>query len=190
MNFLRTFLTWISAILAIGMASLAVALRASTSAALLGVALSQLVSLSTTLMFAMMAWFVPFSIPLPCYADTRPLQGAGRERSRRESDHRSRARLQAALTSLTHQSVERINEIVKLPAEDPAPLPYDRSSKAGSLWPSSGRLQMVDYSMRYKQELPLALKNLNFDLAGGMKLGICGRSVTAIVHAGLAFNTC
>ncbi|CAK7891189.1 oligomycin resistance ATP-dependent permease Yor1p [[Candida] anglica] len=43
-------------------------------------------------------------------------------------------------------------------------------------WPPSGYIQFKDVSLRYRENLPLAIKNLNFDVYPGEKIGICGRT--------------
>ncbi|KAF8195279.1 P-loop containing nucleoside triphosphate hydrolase protein [Mycena galopus ATCC 62051] len=45
-----------------------------------------------------------------------------------------------------------------------------------STWPSAGSLTFANFSMKYRGDLPLALKNLSFDLQGRLKIGICGRT--------------
>lgn len=43
-------------------------------------------------------------------------------------------------------------------------------------WPFTGYIQFKDVSMRYRPNLPLVLKDLNFGVYPGEKLGICGRT--------------
>ncbi|WPK25507.1 hypothetical protein PUMCH_002824 [Australozyma saopauloensis] len=43
-------------------------------------------------------------------------------------------------------------------------------------WPFTGYIQFNDVSMRYRPNLPLVLKDLNFGVYPGEKLGICGRT--------------
>lgn len=42
-------------------------------------------------------------------------------------------------------------------------------------WPR-GEIKFVDYSMRYRPDLPLVLKNINLTISSGEKIGICGRT--------------
>ncbi|KAJ7759637.1 P-loop containing nucleoside triphosphate hydrolase protein [Mycena metata] len=69
-------------------------------------------------------------------------------------------------------AIERIAEFAKLPAEEEENMiKVDYSD-----WPSTGSLTFSDFSMKYREDLPLALKNLSFGLQGGLKIGICGRT--------------
>lgn len=43
-------------------------------------------------------------------------------------------------------------------------------------WPPSGYIQFKNVSLRYREGLPLAIKNLNFDVYPGERIGICGRT--------------
>ncbi|KAJ7164480.1 hypothetical protein C8R46DRAFT_313109 [Mycena filopes] len=71
-------------------------------------------------------------------------------------------------------AIERIAEFARLPKEEEE----ERSVTLNdySAWPSTGDLAFSDFSMKYREDLPLALKSLSFDLKGGLKIGICGRT--------------
>ncbi|KAA6353581.1 MAG: putative multidrug resistance-associated ABC transporter, partial [Streblomastix strix] len=43
-------------------------------------------------------------------------------------------------------------------------------------WPASGRIQFDKVSFRYRSGLPYVLKDVSFDLKGGEKIGVCGRT--------------
>ncbi|KAA6366261.1 MAG: ABC transporter: Multidrug resistance-associated protein, ATP binding protein [Streblomastix strix] len=43
-------------------------------------------------------------------------------------------------------------------------------------WPASGRIQFDNVSVRYRSGLPYVLKDVSFDLKGGEKIGVCGRT--------------
>ncbi|OQR85539.1 ATP-binding Cassette (ABC) Superfamily, partial [Achlya hypogyna] len=43
-------------------------------------------------------------------------------------------------------------------------------------WPQAGVVQFDNYSMRYRDHLELVLKSVSFTVAGGHKVGICGRT--------------
>ena len=45
-----------------------------------------------------------------------------------------------------------------------------------SNWPQNGKIEFKNVSMRYRDELPLVLKNLTFTLAAGEKIGVVGRT--------------
>jgi len=70
-------------------------------------------------------------------------------------------------------SVERMMEYAGLKPEAPAIIP-DHRPAAG--WPEHGQVSMVDYSTRYRPELPLVLKNISLAIEAGEKIGIVGRT--------------
>ncbi|KAF7338983.1 hypothetical protein MVEN_01974500 [Mycena venus] len=70
-------------------------------------------------------------------------------------------------------AIDRIEEFAKLPAEEKSD---EIKINHHSAWPSAGSLTFSDFSMKYRDDLPLALKNLSFALRGGQKIGICGRT--------------
>ncbi|KAJ7869699.1 P-loop containing nucleoside triphosphate hydrolase protein [Mycena olivaceomarginata] len=75
-------------------------------------------------------------------------------------------------------AIDRIEEFARLPAEETtgSSEQVSISVQDGSAWPSAGSLAFSNFSMKYREDLPLALKNLSFDLQGGLKIGICGRT--------------
>ncbi|KAJ7465565.1 P-loop containing nucleoside triphosphate hydrolase protein [Mycena latifolia] len=73
-------------------------------------------------------------------------------------------------------AIDRIEEFAKLPKEEKTRLPDEIAINDHSAWPSTGTLTFSDFSMKYREDLPLALKNLSFTLQGGLKIGICGRT--------------
>ncbi|XP_070538468.1 ATP-binding cassette sub-family C member 5-like [Ptychodera flava] len=71
-------------------------------------------------------------------------------------------------------SVERINFYLKT-------LTAEEATKASKVrppdkWPSDGRLQIENLKMRYRDNLPLALKGVTFNVASMEKVGIVGRT--------------
>lgn len=73
-------------------------------------------------------------------------------------------------------SVERLHELAHdIPQESRH---EEKKSKTTALqaWPTEGRIQFIESSMRYRAGLPLAMKHLSLDVKGGSKVGICGRS--------------
>ncbi|KAF7344066.1 p-loop containing nucleoside triphosphate hydrolase protein [Mycena venus] len=70
-------------------------------------------------------------------------------------------------------AIDRIKEFAKLPMEEKS---NEIAINRHSAWPSAGSLTFSDFSMKYRDDFPLALKNLSFDLQGGLKIGICGRT--------------
>ena len=43
-------------------------------------------------------------------------------------------------------------------------------------WPTQGRIEFKDYSIKYREELEYVLKDLNFSVLPGEKIGIVGRT--------------
>lgn len=69
-------------------------------------------------------------------------------------------------------SVERMMQYAQMPSESAAvtdirPPPH---------WPAKGEVKFVNYSTRYRPELPLVLKNISLDIKPGEKIGIVGRT--------------
>ncbi|KAH8654284.1 P-loop containing nucleoside triphosphate hydrolase protein [Ilyonectria robusta] len=70
-------------------------------------------------------------------------------------------------------SAERVLEYTQLPSEAPEVIPNHRPTAS---WPSRGSVKFVDYSTRYRPELPLILRNLNLDFKPCEKIGVVGRT--------------
>jgi len=71
-------------------------------------------------------------------------------------------------------SAERIIQYVdELYEEAAAIVPGKRPAKE---WPQYGRVQFVNFSMRYRENLPLVLKNVTLDFKPQEKVGIVGRT--------------
>ena len=43
-------------------------------------------------------------------------------------------------------------------------------------WPETGRIQFVDFRLRYGVDLPYALDGITFDITAKEKVGIVGRT--------------
>ncbi|KAJ7215431.1 P-loop containing nucleoside triphosphate hydrolase protein [Mycena pura] len=78
-------------------------------------------------------------------------------------------------------AIDRIQEFANLPEEEE--IASTKTSDDITInvidelpWPSAGSLMFSDFSMKYREDLPFALKNLSFNLQGGQKIGICGRT--------------
>jgi ATP-binding cassette subfamily C (CFTR/MRP) protein 4 len=70
-------------------------------------------------------------------------------------------------------SVERILEYSKAPSEAPLCLSSD---KAHEDWPVTPSVCFDTFSARYRDNLPLVLSNISFEIGAGMKVGVVGRS--------------
>ncbi|CAF4075111.1 unnamed protein product, partial [Rotaria sordida] len=70
-------------------------------------------------------------------------------------------------------SVERINEYAQLTPEAPWEIPL---MKPSSHWPTNGNIQIMNLSIRYRDNLPLVLKDFSINIQSGEKIGIIGRT--------------
>ncbi|GJN87677.1 hypothetical protein Rhopal_000632-T1 [Rhodotorula paludigena] len=70
-------------------------------------------------------------------------------------------------------SVERVQEYIHLPSE--APLEVPEHKPAGD-WPQRGTIRFDHVKARYRKELDLVLRDVNFEIKAGEKVGVCGRT--------------
>ena len=75
-------------------------------------------------------------------------------------------------------SFERCNEYTKIIQEETSEDKRQKGYKEKSLfnWPSKGRIQIINYSCKYRPETEIVLKKLNVDINGGEKIGVVGKS--------------
>lgn len=78
----------------------------------------------------------------------------------------SSSEAEAAITS-----VERIHALTSLPQEKSV-----KNGKAPHNWPRKGSLVFKDVYMRYRENLPCALKGLTLELPSGVRCGVVGRT--------------
>lgn len=70
-------------------------------------------------------------------------------------------------------AVERIKEYGETKQE----APWTIANKAPPpSWPDSGAVVFKDYAVRYREGLDLVLKKVSFEVKGGEKVGIVGRT--------------
>lgn len=62
-----------------------------------------------------------------------------------------------------------------LPQEDDLTKDIDKDLQKLQ-WPARGEIQFSDVTMRYREGLEPSIKNLNFSIQAGMKVGIVGRT--------------
>lgn len=58
--------------------------------------------------------------------------------------------------------------------------------EVNELWPTVAGLMMNNFNLRYRRELPLVLKNIDFSIKSGERIGIVGRTgagKSSIIHA-------
>ncbi|EDO36474.1 predicted protein [Nematostella vectensis] len=70
-------------------------------------------------------------------------------------------------------SVERTKEYADMETEAEWVVEDSRPPKG---WPDKGRIQIEDFDLRYRANLPLVLKNISVDIQPGEKIGIVGRT--------------
>lgn len=69
-------------------------------------------------------------------------------------------------------SVERVISYSDLKPERPYEI---EETKPKESWPQKGEIEFQNYSTRYRSELDLVLKNLDFKIQDGERIGVCGR---------------
>lgn len=74
-------------------------------------------------------------------------------------------------TSTLLTSLERVLEYDKLEQEPPHHLDTDADG-----WLEKGSVEFTDVTLRYRPELPMVLKGVDFKVEHGEKVGICGRT--------------
>ncbi|GAA5830633.1 hypothetical protein JCM11251_002541 [Rhodosporidiobolus azoricus] len=70
-------------------------------------------------------------------------------------------------------SVERVQEYIQLPPEAPLEIP---EKKPAAEWPQTGTIKFEHVQARYRADLDLVLKDVDFEIKGGEKVGVCGRT--------------
>ena len=68
---------------------------------------------------------------------------------------------------------ERVFEYTDMPVEPPAKIKGDPSEV---MWPAQGQIEFRGVSMRYRDNLPLALDSVDLRIEGKERVGICGRT--------------
>ena len=76
---------------------------------------------------------------------------------------------EAAITS-----IERVDAMADLPTEES--METDDARKLPESWPEQGSLQFDGVNLRYREGLPLVLKDLSFDIPAGKSCGVVGRT--------------
>ena len=73
-------------------------------------------------------------------------------------------------------AVERVVQYLDLPLEKNHTTEPDVAKELPESWPAKGKLEIVDLSMKYRDNLPLVLNKISFTVLPGQKVGICGRT--------------
>ena len=85
---------------------------------------------------------------------------------------------QASQVERSLVSLERCDVFTKLPEEnyEDEKLNQPKYSLSDSSWPSSGKMNFENFSIKYRDDCDLALKNINLIINPGEKIGIIGRT--------------
>ncbi|GAA5854514.1 hypothetical protein JCM9279_000825 [Rhodotorula babjevae] len=70
-------------------------------------------------------------------------------------------------------SVERVQEYTQLEPEAPLEVPANKPSPD---WPQQGVIRFEHVKARYREDLDLVLRDVNFEIKAGEKVGVCGRT--------------
>eukprot|EP00549_Striatella_unipunctata_P000433 CAMPEP_0118721960 /NCGR_PEP_ID=MMETSP0800-20121206/31075_1 /TAXON_ID=210618 ORGANISM="Striatella unipunctata, Strain CCMP2910" /NCGR_SAMPLE_ID=MMETSP0800 /ASSEMBLY_ACC=CAM_ASM_000638 /LENGTH=939 /DNA_ID=CAMNT_0006630007 /DNA_START=841 /DNA_END=3660 /DNA_ORIENTATION=+ len=70
-------------------------------------------------------------------------------------------------------SVERVLGFTELPSEAPLSLKEDPNQDE---WPTNGRIEINNLTVRYRESLPPSLKNLSLVIEAGHRVGVVGRT--------------
>jgi ABC-type multidrug transport system fused ATPase/permease subunit len=79
-------------------------------------------------------------------------------------------------------SVERLHHYTTESDNEAWAPPNDSKTSDGQLtttidnWPSAGKVEFRNYTMRYRKDLPIVLNNVNVTFPSGRRVGIVGRS--------------
>uniref|UniRef100_A0A3B4Z514 Multidrug resistance-associated protein 5-like n=1 Tax=Stegastes partitus TaxID=144197 RepID=A0A3B4Z514_9TELE len=88
-------------------------------------------------------------------------------------------------TEARFTSVERINHYIKS-LESEAPRQSPEAAAPAPSWPQQGKITFQDVKMRYRDDLPLVLKNLSFTILPEETIGIVGRTGSGKSSLGVA----
>lgn len=88
-------------------------------------------------------------------------------------------------TEARFTSVERINHYIKC-LESEAPRQSPEATAPAPSWPQHGKISFQNVEMRYRDDLPLVLKNLSFNVLPEETIGIVGRTGSGKSSLGVA----
>ena len=73
---------------------------------------------------------------------------------------------------------ERCQAIQKIKTENIIPIldNYPKNKLMLQNWPQNGKIKFEKYNASYRQDTPIILKNINYEIEGGEKIGIVGRT--------------
>lgn len=79
----------------------------------------------------------------------------------------------ASNLEMNMNSVERLQEYLQVEQEAPYSIP---ETQPPASWPTHGRIEVKDVSLRYAPHLPQVIKSISFDIEPQHKVGIVGRT--------------
>ena len=75
-------------------------------------------------------------------------------------------------------SIERIKEYCQIKQEPEWSIEETKPEKS---WPDEGNIKFEKYFLKYRQELDYVLKDLNFEIQSGEKIGIVGKWPESVI---------
>ena len=83
----------------------------------------------------------------------------------------SAARLETNMVGM-----ERCTKYTEIPSERPSVIEDKDATLIKQHWPSEGRIRFENYSVRYRPNTEVVLKNINFSVNGNERIGVVGRT--------------
>jgi ABC-type multidrug transport system fused ATPase/permease subunit len=68
-------------------------------------------------------------------------------------------------------SIKRCLKLLEIPHEN-----LDQPRHEDEQWPKKGSIELKNFFLRYRDDTELVLKNCNFKIEGGQKIGVVGRT--------------
>ncbi|KAL7746806.1 Transporter of the ATP-binding cassette (ABC) [Sorochytrium milnesiophthora] len=89
-----------------------------------------------------------------------------------------------AMVEMEMNAVERVVEYLEIEQEAPAVIPGQRPPAS---WPAEGAISVRNLVVKYTPALPPVLKDVSFDVRGGEKIGVVGRTGAGKSTLAIAF---
>ncbi|KAL7753678.1 Transporter of the ATP-binding cassette (ABC) [Sorochytrium milnesiophthora] len=89
-----------------------------------------------------------------------------------------------AMVEMEMNAVERVVEYLEIEQEAPAVIPGQRPPAS---WPAEGTISVRNLVVKYTPALPPVLKDVSFDVRGGEKIGVVGRTGAGKSTLAIAF---
>lgn len=77
--------------------------------------------------------------------------------------------------SEVEQNIVSVERVMSYTGTEPE-APYETEEKPPAEWPRQGKIEFRNYSTRYRKELGLVLKKLDFTIQDGERIGVVGRT--------------